>query len=102
MKTKTFPDFDAFYAYYLDSHRSVWNRRIHLSGWVLGAAAAIWALLTLHFWLIPLALIGSLALALLGHQFIERNDSVVFSYPVWTTCADMRMFSDMAHGRLPL
>ena len=99
---KTFKDFDEFYAYYLASHGNVWNRRIHLAGWVLGAIGAVWAAATFNLWLIPMAIGGGLGVALLGHRFIERNDSVVFNYPVWTTCADMRMFSDMARGHLPL
>ena len=99
---KAFKDFEEFYAYYLASHSNVWNRRIHLAGWVLGLAASAWALLTLNFWLIPIAFGAGLGIALLGHQFIERNDSVVFSYPVWTTWADVRMFSDMMNRRLPL
>src|SRR3990167_3365409 len=99
---KAFKDFEEFYAYYLASHSNVWNRRIHLAGWVLGLAVSVWALATLNLWLIPVAIGVGLGIALLGHQFIERNDSVVFSYPMWTTCADVRMFSDMMHRRLPL
>jgi hypothetical protein len=99
---KTFKDFEEFYAYYLASHNNVWNRRVHLAGWVLGVTGAVWALATLNLWGIPLAIGFGLGIALLGHQFIERNDSVVFSYPMWTTCADVRMFSDMLHRRLPL
>lgn len=98
---KTFKDFDEFYAYYLASHSNTWNRRIHLAGWVIGIMASVWAIATFNLLFIPLAIGGGLAIALLGHQFIERNDSVVFSYPLWTTCADIRMFTDMAHGRIP-
>ncbi|TAL16721.1 MAG: DUF962 domain-containing protein [Aquabacterium sp.] len=98
---KTFADFEAFYAYYLASHSDPWNRRIHLLGWVAGIVVGAWAVFTLKLWLLPLAAAGGLGIALLGHRFIEHNDSVVFAYPLWTTCADVRMFSDMARGRLP-
>jgi hypothetical protein len=98
---KTFANFDEFYSYYLASHSNVWNRRVHLLGWVLGVAGAIWALSTLTLWAIPVAVVVGLGIALLGHAFVEKNDSVVFSYPMWTTCADIRMFSDMLNGRIP-
>lgn len=98
---KTFKNFDAFYRYYLASHSNVWNRRVHLLGWVLGAVGIAWALATLTWWAIPLAVAGGLGVALLGHALVERSSSVVFSYPWWTTCADLRMFSDMFHGRIP-
>lgn len=98
---KEFRNFDEFYQYYLESHSNVWNRRMHLFGWVAGISMGIWSVQTYNLWMLPIAVAFGLGIALLGHYFMERNDSVVFKFPMWTTLADIRMFSDMARGRLP-
>lgn len=98
---KNADEFDEFYSYYLQAHSKVWNRRVHLAGWVLGAAGVAWALISFTLWAIPVSIAGGLGIALLGHAFVERNDSLVFRHPVWTSCADLRMFSDMVRGRIP-
>lgn len=101
MTSPSFARFDEFYAYYLASHSHVWNRRVHLAGWILGLALSAWGMLTSQWLATAIAAPVGLGVALLGHRFIERNDSVVFSYPWWTARADLRMFADMARGRLP-
>lgn len=100
MPSLQFTSFDDFYAYYLASHSHRWNRRVHLLGWMAGGVGIAWAFLTSTFWVIPLAPALGLLVALGGHRFVEHNDSIVFGYPLWTAFADLRMFCDMARGRL--
>lgn len=97
---KRLDNFDAFYRYYLDAHANAWNRRMHLLGWTLGGVLAVPGLLSGRWWLVPLGGGVALGVALLGHRYFERNASIIFKYPVWTTLADLRMFLDMARGRL--
>ena len=40
MSAPSFNRFDDFYACYLATHSHVWNRRIHLAGWVLVSNAS--------------------------------------------------------------
>jgi hypothetical protein len=92
--------FKEFYAYYLAAHSNRWNRRLHLFAYLVGAAlaaacvAAGWPLLAI------ISVPVGLGIALLGHRFIEKNDSVVFDRPIWTALADLRMFKDMLLGKL--
>lgn len=100
MPPPQFTSFEEFYAYYLASHSSRWNRRVHLLGWVVGGVGVVGALLTATLWAILLAPALGLLVALGGHRFVERNNSIVFGYPLWTAFADLRMFYDMARRRL--
>jgi len=96
----TTQSFDEFYAYYIAAHSNRWNRRLHLFGYVMGLAlaaacfAAGWPLLAI------LGVPVGLGVALLGHRYIEKNDSIVFERPLWTACADLRMFKEMFVGKL--
>jgi hypothetical protein len=96
-----FKTFDEFYAVYLTAHRDPWNRRIHLLGWVIGAAMGLYALVIGPlWWLLGAPAAGLLAIAI-GHGLIEPTHAVEFKYPLRTALANLRMFADMARGRLP-
>lgn len=92
--------FEEFYSYYLAAHSNRWNRRLHLFGYLAGVVVAMacveagWPLLAI------LGVPAGLGIALLGHRFIEKNDSIVFERPIWTARADLRMFKDMLVGKL--
>lgn len=95
-----FPTFDAFYAHYMGFHQNVWNRRVHLLGWLLGAAVGAWALWRGWPAAILLAPVPALAAIWLGHRVLEPTDAVEFSHPLLTARANLRMFAAMLSGRL--
>jgi hypothetical protein len=97
-----FESFDAFYALFLQAHRNVWNRRVHLLGWGLAAALALAALASGAWWLALLAPGPGLAAIWLGHWVIEPASEVEFKHPWLTARANLRMFGEMLSGRLPL
>jgi hypothetical protein len=98
---KPFEFFDAFYALYMQGHQNAWNRRVHLVGWLLGAACGLIGLLQANWWLVLLAPLPGLVAIWLGHWVIEPTGSIEFKHPLLTARANLRMFGQMLSGRLP-
>lgn len=92
---REYNDFDDFYQAYVQAHRQPWNRRLHLVGWIAGASLSSLAFPIAGVFAVPLGTGLGLALALAGHRFVERNESLVFRHPLWTARADLRMFRSM-------
>jgi hypothetical protein len=96
-----FPNFEAFWPYYLGEHRSQVNRRLHLVGTSLGLSLAAAAVAVGLWWLAPLATLPAYGLAWLGHFRVEKNRPATFSYPLYSLRADFRMLGMALTGRLP-
>jgi hypothetical protein len=96
-----FKTFDEFYAAYLTAHRNRWNRRVHLLGWTIGLALTLYALVAGPWWWLLGAPAAALLAIAIGHGLIEPTHAVEFKYPLRTALANLRMFADMARGRLP-
>lgn len=44
--------------------------------------------------------VGAYFCAWIGHFHVERNRPATFRYPVWSLLSDVRLWSEMARGRL--
>jgi hypothetical protein len=96
-----FTSFDEFYSLYMQHHRNVWNRRVHLLGWVLGVCIGLLALTTGRYMLILLAPLPGLGAIWLGHWVLEPTHAIEFKHPLLTARANLRMFRQMLTGALP-
>ena len=93
-------DFDAFYVLYMKSHQNLWNRRVHLLGWIFGIALGLWALLSAQYWFIMLAPFPALLAIWIGHGILEPGADIEFKHPLLTALANLRMFLQMFSGRI--
>jgi hypothetical protein len=92
--------FSDFYKFYLGEHRQSGTRICHFIGGfaVLGGVAT--ALLDGHAGWVALGIFSSYAINWWSHFRIERNRPASIDYPLWSVRADMRMFAELATGRL--
>lgn len=94
-------EFDAFYSLYMASHQNVWNRRVHLLGWILAGGLGLLALVDAQYWLILLVPFPALLAIWIGHQVLEPGTDIEFKHPFMTALANLRMFTHMLSGRIP-
>jgi hypothetical protein len=67
---------------------------------VTGLSALVALLLTGDWRWLAAGLVGSYALAWIGHFFVEKNLPLTFRYPLWSLAADYRMFFRWLVGAL--
>ena len=95
-----FKSFTDFYPFYLNEHRNAVCRGLHYTGSLLGLAAALYAVLSAHYWLILVGLAIGYACAWVGHFFFEHNRPATFKYPLWSFMGDWVMLKHFLTGRL--
>ena len=92
--------FDAFWPHYLREHARPATRAVHVGGTWLAVAVLMLGVITLRWWLLPVALVIGYGAAWVSHRFIERNRPASFAYPFWSLLGDLRMAGLAATGRL--
>ena len=98
MRTIVFK-FQEFWPFYLGEHRNPLNRRLHYMRTGLVLVTLITALVLKRYLLL-------VALPLLGYGFAwfgllsRTQSSATFTYPVWSLCADFKMFFYACLGRI--
>jgi len=92
--------FAEFWPYYVREHAHPVNRALHFAGSTLGLVCLSATLVMGNFWFIPLGLAIGYGFAWTGHFFIEHNRPATFKYPLWSLCADWKMWSLMLVGRM--
>lgn len=95
-----YPDFDAFYRFYLSEHANRTSRRLHFIGSSLGLVFLVAALLSRQWWLVLAGLVQGYAFAWVGHFFFEHNRPATFQYPRLSFMGDWRLWWDMLTGRI--
>ena len=93
----TFPD---FYRFYLGEHRQSGTRICHFMGGLAVLSSVVIAVLDAHAGWVGLGIFSSYAINWWSHFRIERNRPASIDYPLWSIRADMRMFAELATGRL--
>jgi len=95
-----FPNYAAFFTYYVRAHSHPANRIMHLCGTVLGLAVVVAAIVTAHYWYILLFPVVAYSFAWTGHFLIEKNTPATFGHPMWSFISDFRMLYLMLTGKL--
>lgn len=97
-----FPDFRAFYPFYLSEHANRNCRRMHFVGSTLVLVVVALALVTGNLdwlWLAPIAGYG---FAWIGHFAFEKNRPATFKHPLYSLAGDWVMYADILRGRVKL
>lgn len=101
MSDERIKSFQEFWPFYLGEHRNPLNRRLHYMGTGLVLVTLLVALvLKQYLFLVALPLLGY-GFAWFGHFRVELNRPATFTYPVWSLCADFKMFFYACLGRMP-
>lgn len=91
--------FAAFWPFYLSQHAHPASRWLHFVGTSAALANAVYSVVTLQPWLLPLSLVLGYGPAWVGHFIIEKNRPATFTYPLWSLLGDMKMLSGMVVGK---
>jgi hypothetical protein len=91
-ETKSYRTFEEFYPFYLSEHRNAMSRRLHFFGTSMAILLVVAAIVTLNWWLVPIALAQGYAFAWVGHFFFEHNRPATFRYPRFSVMGDGRMW----------
>jgi len=100
-ESRHFVSFEEFYPFYLGEHANRTSRRLHVIGTSLSILLIAYALASVHWWLIPLAMVQGYAWAWVGHFAFEKNRPATFQHPWWSYRGDLRMLREVYSGKLP-
>ncbi len=95
-----FQRFADFYPFYLEEHRNVTCRRLHVIGTSLVIASVVVAIVTLNAWWLLGAPIAGYGFAWVGHFGFEKNRPATFRHPWFSLLGDFAMFRDVLLRRL--
>ncbi|KTD03609.1 DUF962 domain-containing protein [Fluoribacter gormanii] len=99
---KKFANFDEFYSFYLNEHKTVMCRRLHVLGTSLACLSFIFFLFTWHgLWLV-LMLVAGYGFAWIGHFVYEKNKPATFHYPLYSLMGDFVMLWQILRGKLKI
>ena len=98
--TQTYSNLDEFYPYYLSEHSDRTCRRLHFVGTTLAMVLIAFGIATQRWWLIPLAIVQGYAFSWVGHFFFEHNKPATFQHPWLSYLGDMRMWRQIASGKI--
>jgi hypothetical protein len=99
-ETNNFPDYDAFWPYYLSQHSNRATRLLHVAGTSLALLALLRGLWIPSLgWLIAAPILGYGA-AWIAHAVIEKNHPATFTYPLWSLRGDFDMLKLWLSGKL--
>jgi hypothetical protein len=93
--------FHDFYPFYLTEHSRRGTRRLHFAGTLLVLLTLVYVLATQRWPLLILLPIFGYGFAWVAHFAVERNRPATFKYPFYSLAGDLRMFADIARGRIP-
>ena len=100
MARRQYSTFAEFWPFYLREHSKPTTRKLHYAGTTLVVAIAVYALITQRWtWFAAVPLAGYL-FAWVAHFAVEKNRPATFTYPLWSLCADFRMWTLWLTGKL--
>ena len=92
--------FAEFWPFYLREHADARTRALHYVGTALAALQLLGFAATGDWLLLAGAPVAGYAFAWFAHAFIERNQPVTFTHPLWSLIGDFYMLFCWATGRL--
>ena len=101
MSKKTITTFEAFWPFYLGEHSLPITRWFHFVGTTIAALNLVLAVVYLAPWYMLSALLSGYFFAWVSHFFLEKNRPATFTYPLWSSIADWKMWAFMWMGKLP-
>jgi hypothetical protein len=99
-ETKSYRTFSEFYPFYLSEHKNPTSRKLHFIGTSIAIMLLVAAIVTLNWWLVPIAFAQGYALAWVGHFFFEHNKPATFQYPRFSFMGDGRMWWEVLTGKV--
>jgi hypothetical protein len=84
-------DPEEFWNIYLNEHRSVANRWLHVLGTVASWAIFVTAFVIQNYWVILLAPLVGYLFAWTGHLFVEKNKPLTLNAPFRSLKCDYRL-----------
>jgi hypothetical protein len=99
---RQYTTFADFYPFYLGEHANRSSRRLHFLGANLAILLLLAALLSRHWWLLPLAPVQGYLFAWAGHFFFELNRPATFRYPLFSFLGDWCLWWGILTGRIGL
>jgi hypothetical protein len=92
--------FEDFWPHYVHAHRNPVNRALHYVGTTAFLGTVATAAVTLNpAWLL-LAPVAGYGPAWIGHFVFEKNKPATFQHPIWSFCADFRMYRLALRGKM--
>ncbi|WP_454720858.1 MULTISPECIES: Mpo1-like protein [Cupriavidus] len=98
---REFPNFAAFYPFYLNEHRNPTCRRLHFAGSTVALLCLLALVLRGNWWWLAAAAVSGYAFAWVGHFAFEKNRPATFRHPVYSLMGDWVMYADTWRGRIP-
>jgi hypothetical protein len=102
MSASRFPNFRAFYPFYLGEHANRTCRRLHFIGSLGVIVLVVVAIVQGNAWWLLAALACGYGFAWVGHFFFEHNRPATFKHPIYSFIGDWMMFVDVLRGRVKL
>ena len=100
MVDRKYHTFAEFWPFYVREHAEPRNRLAHVVGTTMVVALALAAAFLGKPSLLVLMPIAGYGLAWVGHFRLQRNVPATFTYPVWSLCADFKMWALTLTGRM--
>lgn len=92
--------FEEFWPFYVREHSQPTNRLLHFIGSTSALGCLVAAFIIGNWSFVPLSLVIGYGFAWFGHFFIEQNKPATFKYPLWSLCADWKMWALMLTFRM--
>jgi hypothetical protein len=100
MSSDRIQSFDEFWPFYVREHSLRSTRIMHFVGTTLGMLVLIGAVAAQQWWFLLAAPVCGYGFAWVSHFGIEKNKPASFKYPLWSFCADMKLWALMLTGRM--
>ncbi|CAM2956139.1 Predicted membrane protein [Legionella steigerwaltii] len=100
MNDKKFANFDEFYPFYLNEHKTIMCRRLHVIGTSLACLCFLFFLITWHWLWLILMLVTGYGFAWIGHYAYEKNKPATFHYPLYSLMGDFVMLWQILSRKL--
>lgn len=96
---KEFKNFEEFYPYYIDEHKSKYNKLLHFIGTTIFFIFMIIFISSFEPKYIFYGFLSGYGWAWIGHFFIEKNKPATFTYPFFSLLSDYVMFWEILRGK---
>ncbi|MCH2652198.1 MAG: DUF962 domain-containing protein [Gammaproteobacteria bacterium] len=96
---KEFKNFEEFYPYYIDEHKSKYNKLLHFIGTTIFFIFMIIFISSFEPKYIFYGFLSGYGWAWIGHFFIEKNKPATFYFPLYSLRGDWRMYKEIIQGK---